>query len=216
MNNHLQEICFDIIENKIHWIQDNNFELLYSYLLSSYTPKDIGGVSEILLSADINPLNYMLAVPKHFLTDSTLITSLESIHIPEGIRGIGGQAFYMTENTNIKYLKLPSTIEELGHLCFSRSSLQEIDLSLLSKDISINSGTFLSCKSLQKLILPKQCYLEARSFQNTPKLKVIMYPGTKEEFHENIVFENEWRWGVPITQSKVIVKFNDGDKELIS
>ena len=193
----------NIILDHLHLIENDEFERLYTYIIDSYPLVFVSKLSEVLLSSKINPLQRMQYVPKRFLSLSSEFTFVD---IPDHIREIGESAF---ASTSLERIILPRDLEMLGHLCFARSKIKVLDCFKCKKNLYFGIGTFLSCVDLEYIQLPKNIQITfiERSFQNTPKLKEIIYDDTMENFKINTVFEKGWRYS---SHGDIIVSCTDG------
>lgn len=127
------EIKTFIEQHKIELL-DNNFTKLYKDVDYEYLTE----LSEVLLEAGINPLEYMPRVPNEFLFGA--VHSIKDFKIPNNIVSIGKHAFSDTDLveivipqgvkivedrafsgcTELSVVYLPSSIEELGRSIFGR------------------------------------------------------------------------------------------------
>ena len=195
-----------LIEENIHLIENDEFERLYYYVSEAYPSVFIRKLSEVLLTCKINPLEHLLYVPKKFLMLSLEFTSID---IPDHIKEIGESAF---SSTILERIVLPKNLEQLGHVCFAKSDIKVLDCFKCKNNLYFGPGTCLSCEKLECIYLPNkiQITFEERSFQNTPKLKEIIYNGRLEEFYINCVFKEGWRYSSH--NDNVLVRCTDGDR----
>lgn len=113
------------IEENINLIDNNDFNALYEkaqqYLTEEYEDCLVPYLTEALLECDINPLNYMSKVPKHYLQKSGLrylnivepIASidndtlscplLETLQLPKTLTNLDLDNFYQNKNLTIIY-----------------------------------------------------------------------------------------------------------------
>jgi hypothetical protein len=92
------------IENNIDLIEDNEWSKVYLNALSRIP---VGILTEALLKARINPLNYLDYIPEWYLAHS----DIEEFEIPDGVDSIGEGAFYGCKK--LKKLIIPSTIKDI-------------------------------------------------------------------------------------------------------
>lgn len=140
------------IEEHIEYIENNDFDALYDMLSD-----DIAGVNEltdILLSADIDPITYFdRYLPRFYATG----LSIKEIEIPRNVYQIGDFAFY------------------------SCAELEKVDIELGVE--TIGEEAFADCYSLEEINLPSSItYLQAGCFADCPYLKNVYYHGTIEQF----------------------------------
>ena len=197
-----------ILKENITRINANKFDSLYQHMLDSYSASYISKLTEVLLSSDINPLEYMDYIPKNYLINSKEFSHVE---IPNHIREIGESAFSMCKT--LQSIELPRDLEHLGNLCLARSGIKKLDCFKCKKDLYFPSGVCINCEQLEYIYLPNniQITFDERSFQHTPQLKCIIYDGTLENFEVNVIVKEYWRYGAR-EDDKVIVKCTDGDK----
>lgn len=145
----------------------NDMQELYKLTENLYLGDlTIGKLTNILIQADINPLEGMTEIPTCFLYKQEDIksfsipigitrigrgafayTDLESITIPNSVRVIGDGAFFSCKN--LKTVKLPTGVE-LHRSALSSSGLESIEL----KDVKLQSYfIFWSCKQLKSVII---------------------------------------------------------------
>lgn len=166
-------------------INDKNFKLIYDEAEElEADPELVGLLTQALLQGGINPieldekLNY---IPQNYLSDSTEIIS---IIIPNKIKSIEENAFYMSSLQEVNFeangklthirpgafsdcyflkaIKLPSGVEVLGDNCF------------------------YNCEDLTYIYLPKTLYsIGEKCFYGT-YMEEIEYEGTMKNF-ENIL-----------------------------
>ena len=138
------------IEENIDLISDNEFNDVYNKI-KSY--KFTRLFTEAMLEADINPLNYMEAVPSRYLYES----NTQHVDIPVGIIVINKYAF--TECRQIKEVTIPEGV------------------------INIGEGAFYKCASLEVLHLPSTLkYIDTAAFGMCIDLKEVTFAGTVKEW----------------------------------
>ena len=115
MNDNYKKIL-PFLENNIYLINSNQFEKLYATLP---TVKFGGVLTELLLKADINPLQYMHIIPSYFLLKS----KISSINIPNTITTIMSEAFF---NADIRRLVIPSSVKNIQKSAFYKSYIEKI------------------------------------------------------------------------------------------
>lgn len=138
------------IEENIDLISDNHFNEIYNKI-KSY--KFTRLFTEVMLEADINPLDYMEAVPSRYLYESRL----EHIDIPVGIIIINKFSFAGCHQ--LKEITIPEGV------------------------IKIKEGAFLGCDALEKLHLPSTLkYIDAGAFSGCKNLKEVTFAGTTKQW----------------------------------
>ena len=138
------------IEENIDLIRDNEFNDVYNKIKSYIFTRLF---TEAMLEAEINPLNYMEAVPPRYLYGS----KLEHIHIPTGIIVINKYSF--ADCRQIKEVTIPEGV------------------------IKIGEGAFVGCDALEKLHLPSTLnYIDVGAFEDCRRLKEVTFAGTTKQW----------------------------------
>lgn len=138
------------IEENIDLISDNKFIDVYNKI-KSYAFTRL--FTEAMLRADINPLNYMEAVPPRYLYES----NIQDVDIPVGIIVINRYSFAHCHQ--IKEVTIPEGV------------------------IKIGEGAFMSDYALEKLHLPSTLkYIDLGAFQGCIKLKDVTFAGTTKQW----------------------------------
>ena len=121
----------------------------------------IPAFTALLLKNNINPLIYMNEVPKYF-------------------------AKYL----DIKEFVIPDNITEIEYCAFENCSILT-DVTIGSGTTIIHNYAFNNCERLTSIRIPKSIhYIWADAFRNCSKLKDIYYEGSKEDW-ENIEMEDD-------------------------
>ena len=138
------------IEENIDLISDNEFNDVYHKIKSV---KFTRLFTEAMLEAEINPLNYMEAVPPRYLYESTI----QHVDIPVGIIVINKYSF--AECRQIKEVTIPEGV------------------------IKIGEGAFYKCTSLEVLHLPSTLkYIDTAAFDMCTDLKEVTFAGTIKQW----------------------------------
>ena len=157
------------LNNNKELLNDYNFKVIYSS--TKLDSKEIGLMTNILLKAGFNPLQYLDHVPYAFLYGQTDVTTID---IPNNVNYIDLYAF--ASCTNLKSVIIPNSVEHIDDGVFSGcTSLNEIVIpnsvtfigvesfsgcfSLTHVDISnkvtaISDYAFNACRSLKSVELP--------------------------------------------------------------
>lgn len=129
------------IEENIDLISDNEFNDVYN-MIKSYTFTRL--FTEAMLAADINPLNYMEAVPPRYLYES----NIQHVEIPVGIIVINTYSF--ADCRQIKEVTIPEGVIKIGEGAFYNCTSLEV-LHLPSTLKYIDTGAFAMCRSLKEV-----------------------------------------------------------------
>ena len=173
MNDSIKEL----IEKHINEIQENNFINIYEDTPLVYANQ----LTDVFIASGINPLIGLDQVPYQYAMGLKNITS---VNIPDNIKYIGGKAFLNCQNLTSVYMS--DSINIIAYQAFSNcTNLKTINLSQTLQ--SIGSNTFYNCKSLREIELPKSLVkLHPYVFASCSNNLKITYPGTVEEFNNNV------------------------------
>ena len=177
----------EFIKSHLDLIDNEQYEQLYKKYNETFwfDVKEDGlasphHLSEFLLSCNINPLNYVTTVPKHYLSGATLT----NIDIPEGIKIIDKHAFSLMQ-------KLPSVI--IPESC-----------------IRVEDHAFTCCKELNTVtILNKNTQFGSKVFSLCFTLLDIYYPGTINEYRNIMSKDDGQIYTVHCTNGNYIVNRNN-------
>ena len=98
----------------------------------------------------------------------------ESFSVPVGVTKIGGEAL---SRTNIKTLKLPSTLREIGDYAFAELPIETITLP--DKLTTIGGDVFCKCASLKEIKLPDSVTeIGAEAFNECTALEKVKLPAS--------------------------------------
>ena len=160
-----------LIETYFQLIKDEDFESLYEKVESEWMIKEL---TEALLKADINPLEYMSRIPACFLAGNKYINTF---NIPSNIRVIDVAAF--RDCTQLASVNIPDSVVSIGGSAFSGcSTLDKVVIPDLVT--TIERYTFYNCTSLTSLSLPNNLTtIKGWAFLHT-SLVDLSYRGTKD------------------------------------
>lgn len=155
MNNYIKEF----IETHIEDIESNNFSKVYD-LIDVF---ETSSLTQVLISAKIDPLQYLSEVPSKFLFEPEILVT--SINIPSNIKEIGSKAFVDCDFSDVH---IPEGVQVIRQRAFS------------------------CCKNLTTVYLPSTIrYLDNSIFSKSRQLQRIFYAGTLYEF-EKIIKPSNW------------------------
>lgn len=132
------------IEDNIEKIDSNRWEDLYSDLenkcmLGGWSSEHVGDFTVKILSAGINPLDYVTKVPRRFLFKAELEPSLRKLEIPNNIDTILLGAFH---SSNLTDIILPDTIKHIEEPVWGNNQELNLHITDVDKFLKIN---FSSC-----------------------------------------------------------------------
>ncbi len=215
----------EFIEQNIDLIDTDQFEELYLRGSNAFRrARDMGHVTQLLLQANINPLDHLDLIPDFYLAD----TSITDFIIPSTINEIGEFAFF---KSNLTRIEIPESVSIIGKFAFSEcgwlrelnfpSNIRIIEEHMcndchqlykvgLPKNVrSIGHSAFLNCKELQHISFPKTLkYIQTAAFMNCPLID-IYYQGSKEDWF-SIDKEKSWIR----RENNCIVHCSDGEIKL--
>lgn len=160
-------------------------------------------VTEFLLAADINPLDYMDRIPKNYLVHSQNINNFK---IPNHIKSIWAGAF---EGSTLKEVWIPDGVEYIGKNAFAETKLEKVEIPgsvnwidpyafdscYNLKKVVIKEGfkelkekIFYNCRNLKDVWIPQSLSKLAYSaFASCDNLESIHYSGTVEQYKKILV-----------------------------
>ena len=162
----MNPIVKKLIEANIEYIDNNDFDTVYSRAMSLNHKINIGEITDIFYDASLDPLSHMTEVPPLFLDESTI----EALVVPENISKIriSGFAYSHLEHVELhnncelsssaffcSYLKkitIPYIMNEVPDECFSGCTLlNDVDLNAIEQ---IGEEAFFNCQNLKILFIP--------------------------------------------------------------
>lgn len=180
------------IEENIEYIDKAEFKLLYISLNAMWNSfgstvdiaRQISEFTEVMLSAGIDPLDYLEQIPKCYLYMSN--TYIKNLSSNKKLNDIDADAFSLnhvleTVNVNTEYVS--------RNAFFSCSNLRSVKL---QSTVNMDFGAFRSCKALTEVELPKTLqHIGYFAFFGCNNLKEIKFKGTMEDW-SNIKREDNW------------------------
>ena len=161
-----KEILTKILDNTEEMIDSNRFDAFYRYVYSALQDfTAVGEVTEFVLSAGIDPLEYMNSVPIAYLANTE---DIENIEIPSNIKVIKRSAFadsalreitfagpieQIVDNAfyhceSLKSVKLPDGTKFIGDLVFANSGLESLEIPVSVEQIGNNIILGTKCKPI--------------------------------------------------------------------
>lgn len=152
----------ELIKKYAALIETNNFNQLYSDIDTYYRP----GLTRVLESAKIYPLDYMTYIPTGMYSGS----ETSEIKIPNNIERIYRKAF---ESAHAETITMTDNVRYLGDSCFY-DCRQLTNIELSNNLEVIPKYCFRECVKLEVIELPSSCIVIGfGAFANCEKLRVI-------------------------------------------
>lgn len=175
--------------------KNNDFKTLYSRL-----GHNCSSLTKLLISSDIDPLDYLDHIPGYFLA----YTEVESVSIPDNIKRIDSNAF--NGCTSLTGVTIPNSVKSIGDYAFWMCS-NLTDVIIPDSVTSIGDDVFGACTGLTHITLPKTLTDISRyAFNYCSGLTDIHYMGTKDQWSK-IKLERGWDNDLPIKT----IHCTDGD-----
>ena len=197
ISNYLRE--FLLREDVRELINTNNLGDLYRKVGDVFGYRGTSELTQVLYAADVDPLRYLVYVPKDFLAYSDVVNFI----IPDGVTSIGASAFEGC--TKLVDITIPSSITSIGHDAFAYCS-NLTSITIPNSVTSIGNSAFYGCSKLTSITIPdsvtsigefafKDCSsltsitigsgvtrLLTRTFLGCTKLRKINYNGTADQW----------------------------------
>lgn len=157
-------------------INNNQFEELYTQLPDEISDVGYtGNLTQLLLTADVNPLNYMDYIPNNYLMETDII----KFQIPNNIKAIRFMSFAYCNN--LESMTFPTSLEIIGDGAFY--SCRSLDNIIIPGNVKIiEQDAFRYCDSLKNVTIEKGVQEIGRNaFNACPLLQYITYTGTIED-----------------------------------
>lgn len=137
------------IEDHITLIDNNDFEQFYRILLEEDYISEISGmVTDALLEAGINPLQFLDRVPAYYLSCST---EVQEFRIPDHVRRIG---FHALSGSRVEKLIINPNVTLLHTFCcYASDYLREIVFEPGCKAV-LTDNCFNNCSSIKVVEFP--------------------------------------------------------------
>lgn len=132
------------IEDNIEKIDNNRWEDLYSDLenkcmFGGWSSEHIGDFTVKILSAGINPLDYLTKVPRRFLFKAELEPNLRKLEIPNNIDTILLGAFH---SSNLTDIILPDTIKYIEEPIWGNNQELNLHITNIDKFLKIHFSSY--------------------------------------------------------------------------
>ena len=177
-------------------IDENDFEGLYKKT-EGVCP--VGAITQVLYAAGIDPLRYLVHIPKGFLEYSDIehftipnhiksignrafsgCRSLTSITLGNGVESIGSYAFWGC--SGLTSISIPDSVTSIGNYAFYGCS-KLTSITIPDSVTSIGSFAFYDCSGLTDITIGSGVTrLLTRTFLGCTKLRKINYNGTADQW----------------------------------
>ena len=132
------------IEDNIEKIDSNRWEALYSDLenkcmFDGWSSEHVGDFTVKILSAGINPLDYLTKVPRRFLFKAELEPNLRKLEIPNNINTILLGAFH---SSNLTDIILPDTIKHIEEPVWANDQELNLHITDIDKFLKIDFSSY--------------------------------------------------------------------------
>ena len=132
------------IEDNIEKIDSNRWEDLYSDLenkciFGGWSSEHVGDFTVKILSAGINPLDYLTKVPRRFLFEAELEPNLRKLEIPNNIDTILLGAFH---SSNLTDIILPDTIKHIEEPVWGNDQELNLHITNIDKFLKIDFSSY--------------------------------------------------------------------------
>lgn len=224
MDNHDRERALRFLKTCQGYLETENFRGLYELANKDLETRTLTGcVTQLLLDAGINPIDYIDYVP----IDCFNGLDMYGFVLPDHITSIDDFGFAHT--TNLKTIKLKN-INHIGENSFTASDLETLTIPgsidvippeafsgcgklekvVLEEGVEyINDSAFIHCSTLKELYLPSTVvYIHEYAFYSDRYLSDIYYNGIKEDVRK------VWTEVMDGLGSSYTIHCTDGDLEL--
>lgn len=224
MDKHDRELALRFLKTCQGYLETGDFQSLYELADKDLKIRSITGcVTQLLLDAGINPIDYIDYVPK----DCFFRLDMYDFILPDHITDIGDYSFAYT--TNLKTINLKN-VNHIGESSFDSSDLETLTIPgsidvippeafdrcgnlkkvVLEEGVEyINDSAFMYCSTLKELYLPSTLvYIHEFAFYGDRYLSDIYYNGTKEAARK------VWTEAIDGLGLSYTIHCTDGDLEL--
>ena len=160
----------NFIEDNVDLIESNSWDIIYEKLnkLPIWDKMfTISEITEIVLKAGIDPINYLSKIPDYYLFRKDIV---DEIKLPSKITNIGDLSFQQA--STLKSINLYN-IEKVGIGAFAFSGLTKAEF---GKKVIIETNAFTSCVNLKILKIGNNSSIEENAFEGCYILKDLYLP----------------------------------------
>lgn len=143
-------------------------------------------LTELLISLDIDPLDYLDHIPQYFVA----YTEIKSIDIPKHIKEIRSYAF--SDCTLLTNVTIPDSVIDISDYAFPYC-VNLKNITIPDAVMNIGNYAFYCCESLIDITIPDSVVSIGKyAFGYCISLTSINYTGTKEQWNK-IKLEELWK-----------------------
>lgn len=185
------------LEGSSDLLKDGDFIGLYDKAHIRHI--SIGVLTQYLLEAGINPLEYMDSIPEDYLASS----SIKTVQIPSCIKSIGSSAFAYSSLTSIT---IPDSVTQLGSEIFQKSCVEHISLGKNVIEVPENMAAW--CSSLREVVIPEGVRtIGEGAFEHCVNLVEVLIPDSVSYIAESAFNNCTNLTKIDIAQSSTLPRF---------
>lgn len=199
MDKHDRERALRFLKTCQGYLETGDFHSLYELADEDLETGSLTGcVTQLLLDAGINPIDYIDYVPK----DCFYGLDMYGFVLPDHITSIDDFSFVYT--TNLKTINLKN-INSISENSFSSSDLET--LTIPGSIDAIPPEAFSGCRNLKKVVLEEGVeYINDSAFIHCPTLKELYLPSTLVYIHEFAFYGDRYLSDIYYNGTKEAVK----------
>lgn len=199
MDKHDRERAFEFLKTCQRYLETGDFQSLYKLADKDLeTRSRTGCVTQLLLDAGINPIDYIDYVP----IDCFFGLDMGGFVLPDHVTSINNFSFAHT--TNLKTINLKN-INSIGENSFTASDLEALTIPG-SIDV-IPPEAFSGCRNLKKVVLEDGVeYINDSAFIHCSTLKELYLPSTLVYIHEFAFYSDRYLSDIYYNGTKEAVK----------
>ncbi len=190
-----------------------------------------GDKSVVVIPSNVTVIGSYVFPPSNHIFN--IVSNITKVVLPYGLKKISSKAFFGC--TNLRYVDLPSTLEEIGENAFEETCIEETTIprrmTVIEKSafyrclslakvnlpegiVEIKDSAFEACVPMKSIRLPRSLRKIGHRVFRDDYLHDIYYPGTKAEF--NKIESTSWKGlgGMLGELQSATVHCSDGDFKL--
>lgn len=176
-------------------LQKNDFNTIYEKLPSDL----INDFTRLLISLNIDPLNYLDHIPDRFLAS----TSVKHIDIPSNITSIGNRAFYNCDS--LTSATISNGVMSIGNRAF-KNCICLTDITIPDSVTSIGSSAFYGCLDLSNVTIGNSVTsIGSDAFSGCGSLTNIIIPNSVMSIGRYAFYRCSGLTSITIPSSMIII-----------